>query len=54
MHAKDIDSLATETLGTQLWIIQLEVKLHFEVDDEEVGCTSILRVAPTHANDGVG
>ena len=26
----------------------------FKVDDKEVGCPSILRVAPTHANDGVG
>ena len=53
-HAKDIYCLAVETLGAQYRIIKFKVKLHLEVDEEEVRGTPILGISPTHSDDGVG
>ena len=54
VHGKDINFLATETLGAQRRIIKFKVKLHPEVDEEEIRWTPILGVASTYSDDGVG
>ena len=54
VHNKDINCLATETLGAQRRIIKFKVKLHPEVDEEEIRWTPILGVASTYSDDGVG
>ena len=55
VHGKDINCLATETLGAQRRIIKFKVKLHPDkVDEEEIRWTPILGVASTYSDDGVG
>ena len=54
VHTKDINCLATETLGAYRMIIQFKVELHLAVDDKEFRCMPILRVALTPSHDGLG
>ena len=54
VDARNIYSLAIETLGAQCRSIEFKVKLHLEVDKEEVRRALISRVALTHSNGGIG
>ena len=54
MHAKTSYCLAAEILGAQCRSIEFKVKLHLEVDKEEVRRALISRVALTHSNGGIG
>ena len=53
VHSKKIICLPQRHLGHSARSYS-KVELHLEVDGKEVMCTSILGVALTHSDDGVG